>query len=102
MIIEMFSMKLRLPYRLHSFYLKKFFQERLRPIRKEPAELSFVCAMAGSPLFVSFFLLSINQFTAVAWGIVLVISLLLLMSGVVGVCVASLTYVIFKKIFKLA
>lgn len=101
MIIEMFSMKLSLPYRLHALYLKNFFKERLRPIRKEEAELSFVCGMAGSPLFISFFLLYFNQFTGFAWVLVLVIALLLLLSGVAGVCLASLTYAVFKKVFRL-
>jgi len=100
MIVEIISIKLSLPYYLHSLYLKKFFPGRLRPVRKESAELSFVCGLAGSPLFISFFLLYFNKFTAFAWGLVLVIALLLLMSGIVGVCVASLTYVIFKKIFR--
>jgi len=101
MIFEIISMKLSIPYRLHALYLARFYKERLRPVKKESAELSFVCGMAGSPLFISFFLLYFDKFVGLAWGLVLLISFLLLLSGVAGLCVASLTYVIFKKIFKL-
>lgn len=98
-VLEIISIKLSIPYQFHILVLKKLLKKKPEPIQKESAELAFVCGMAGSPLFISFLLLYFDKFVGFAWGLVLVISLLLLLSGV-GVCVASLTYVIFKKIIK--
>lgn len=98
MIIEMFSMKFSIPYQFHKKFLTKGAEE---PIQKEKGELSFVCGMAGIPLFVSFLLLSSGQYVNVAWVIVLALAGLLLLSGIVGLCVATLSYVLFKKAFKI-
>lgn len=100
MIFEMFSVKLNFPYQLHVFVLKRIFKKNIEPIQKEKGELIFVCGLAGAPLFLSFLLLHFGKFIGFAWSLVLVVSLLLLLSGVAGFCVASLSYVIFKKLFK--
>jgi hypothetical protein len=97
--LEIFSIKLSIPYQFHAWFLEKILKKRPEPIQKESAELAFVCGMAGSPLLISFFLLYFDKFVGFAWGLVLVIALLLLLSGI-GLCVASLTYVIFKKTLK--
>jgi len=97
MIIEMFSIKFSIPYQIHKKFLAKTEEE---PIQKEQGELSFVCGMAGIPLFASFLLLYSGKFISLAWVIVLALSGLLLLSGIVGLCVATLTYVLFKKTFR--
>lgn len=98
-ILEIVSIKLSIPYQFHIWFLEKVMKKSPAPIQKEQGELAFVCGMAGSPLFISFILLYFNKFVGFAWGLVLVIAFLLLLSGA-GICVASLTYVIFKKIIK--
>jgi len=96
-ILEIISINLSIPYQFHILVLRKLLNKTPQPIQKEQGELAFVCGMAGSPLLISFILLYFGKFTGFAWGLVLVIALLLLLSGI-GICVASLTYVIFKKI----
>ncbi len=99
MIFEIFSIKISLPYRFHIFISKKFFKKQYSQIQKESGELAFVCGLAGGPLFMGFLLLYFGKFPEFAWILVLTIALLLLLSGVVGLCVASLSYVIFKNFF---
>ncbi|MFH1255251.1 MAG: DUF4395 family protein [bacterium] len=99
MIFEIFSIKISIPYQFHVFASKKFFAQRYNPIEKESGELAFVCGLAGGPLFIGFLLLYFGKFIGFAWILILAIAFLLLLSGMAGLCVASLSYVIFKKIF---
>lgn len=97
MIFEIFSIKASIPYQFHVFACKKFFKQNYSPIQKESGELAFVCGLAGGPLFINFLLLYFEKFAGFAWILVLAIAFFLLLSGVAGFCVASLSYVIFKK-----
>lgn len=97
MALEIFSIKFNLPYHFHTLILRKMLGKKQTPIQKESGELAFVCAIASTPLFISFLLLYFGKAAGFAWGLVLVIALLLLLSGI-GFCVASLMYVLFKKI----
>jgi hypothetical protein len=100
MIIEMYSIKLSIPYQLHVWFAKKFLKQEEQPVQEEKGKISFVCGMAGIPLFGCFFLLYFGTWVGFAWAVILMFSILLLLSGIVGLCVASLSYAIFKKFLK--
>ena len=95
-----FSIKFNIPYQFHALVLKKLLKERVKPIQKEAGELNFACGMGGIFLFISFLLLYFEIFISLAWGLTLMMSLLMFLAGFVGVCVGSLMYAVFKKIFK--
>ena len=56
--------------------------------------------MGGSLLLIGFLLLYFEKFVSFAWSLVLIVALLMFLAGFTGVCVASLMYAVFKKIFK--
>ena len=100
MIFGAFSIKLNIPYQFHALVLKKLLKNGTKPIRKELEELSFACGMGGIFLLISFLLLYFEIFIGFAWILTLMMSLLMFLASFVGVCVGSLMYVFFKKIFK--
>ena len=100
MFLGVFSLKLNIAYQFHVLFLKKLFKEESEPIQKETGELSFVSGFIGSLLFIDFLVLYFGKFQSVAWVIILIISLLFFLACFAGVCIASLTYAFFKKIFR--
>ena len=95
-----FSMKFNILYQFHSLVLKKLLKEKLAPIQKESGELEFVYGFTGSLFLISFLLLYFGKFVDFAWTLVLIVSFLMLLASFANICVASLMYVFFKKIFK--
>jgi len=93
-ILGAFSLKLNIVYQFHS----KFFRQP-GPVQKDSAELSFVAAMTGILLLAGFFLLYYNKAVEFAWIYILVVDLLIFLACFVGFCVATLMYVLFKKLF---
>jgi len=100
MILGAFSVKLNIPYQFHALVLRKLLKKKAEPIQKESGELSFACGMGGSLLLIGFLLLYFEKFVSFAWSLVLIVALLMFLAGFTGVCVASLMYAVFKKIFK--
>ena len=100
MIPGAFSVKLNIPYQFHALVLRKLLKKKAGPIQKESGELSFACGMGGSLLLIGFLLLYFEKFVSFAWSLVLIVALLMFLAGFTGVCVASLMYAVFKKIFK--
>jgi len=100
MAFGVISVKYNLLYHFHSLILRKLLEDKSEPIKKESGELTFACGMGGSFLFIGFLLLYFGKFISFAWILVLITALLMLLAGIVGVCVASLMYAFFKKIFK--
>ena len=95
-----FSIKFNILYQLHALVLRKLLKRRLEPIQKELGELNFVSGMTAALLFIGFLFLYFGKFVDFAWIFILVMSLLIFLACFVGFCVATLTYVFFKKIFK--
>ncbi len=95
-----FSIKFNIFYQLHALVLRKLLKKRLEPTQKESGELNFVSGMTGALLFIGFLFLYFGKFVDFAWIFILVMSLLIFLACFVGFCVATLTYVFFKKIFK--
>ena len=88
------------PYQFHSRVLRKLLKNKSEPIEKEPGESSFVYGLTGSLLLIGFLLLYFGKFVSFAWILILMVAFLMLLSGLTGVCVASLMYAVFKKVFK--
>lgn len=101
MVFGVFSVKLNIPYQFHYLVLGRLSKKRLKPIQKESGELNFACGMGGTLFFISFFLLHFEKFIDFAWILVLIMSLLMFLASLAGVCIASIMYAFFKKIFKL-
>jgi len=100
MILGAFSVKLNIPYQFHALVLRKLLKKKAEPIQKVSGELSFAWGMGGSLLLIGFLLLYFEKFVSFAWSLVLIVALLMFLAGFTGVCVASLMYAVFKKIFK--
>ena len=95
-----FSVKLNIPYQFHALVLRKLLKEKSQPIQKESGELSFVSGMTAGLLFIGFLFLYFEKFVNFAWIFILIIALLIFLACFVGLCVATLMYALFKKIFK--
>ena len=95
-----FSMKLNIPYQFHVLVLKKLFKKRPAPIQKERGELNFVSGMTGALLFICFLFLYFGKFVDFAWILIALLSLFMFLACLAGICIASLMYAFFKKIFK--
>ncbi len=100
MVLGAFSIKFNIPYQFHALVSRKLLKKREEPIQKVSEELSFACGMGGSLLFIGFLFIYFEKFVDFAWILILIMALLMFLASFVGVCVASLTYVFFKKIFK--
>jgi uncharacterized membrane protein YedE/YeeE len=99
-IIGAVSEKYNLPYQFHAKFLRKVFKDKSEPLEKDKGELSFACGMASIFLFLAFILLYFGRFLSIAWGLVLIVAILMLFAGIAGICMASLMYAFGKKIFK--
>lgn len=95
-ILGAFSFKLNLPYQLFSLMLKK----KSTPVQKESAELSFVAAMTGTLLLVGFALVYFDIAVNFGWIFILLVTLLIFLACFVGFCVATLMYVLIRKLFR--
>lgn len=100
MALGVISVRYNPLYQLHFLVFRKLLKDRSEPIKRESAELVFACGLAATLLFVSFLLLYLGKFVSFAWALVLMVALLMLLAGIVGICVASLMYAVFKKISK--
>ena len=99
MLIEVFSVNLNFLYHFHFHFLRKLLGDKSEPIQKEKNELTFTCSFTGSLLFIGFLLTYFGKFPAVAWILVLLVAFLMLLASFTGVCLASITYALFKRIF---
>ena len=93
--LGVFSLKLNIPYQFHAWFLKT----KRAPTQKESGELNFVAGATGFLLLVGFALLYFNKFVDFAWMYLLVVDLLIFLACFVGFCVATLMYVLLKKLF---
>jgi len=100
MILEVFSVKYNLLYHLHFFILRKLLGDKSEPIKRELGELAFTCSVSGTLLFIGFLFSYFGKFVDLAWILVLMVAFLMLLASFTGVCVASIMYAIFKKIFR--
>ena len=95
MIVGAVSINYNILYQFYSRMLGKS-----ETIEKEPGESSFVYGLTGMLLLIGFLLLYLGKFVSVAWILILILVFLMLLSGFTGVCVASLMYAVFKKVFR--
>ncbi|MDD4901881.1 MAG: DUF4395 family protein [Patescibacteria group bacterium] len=100
MALGTFSLKLNLFYQLHYLVFVKMGKKSSAPIQKESGELSFVSGMTAMLLFIGFLLIHFNIYADFAWIYILVVAFLIFLACFVGLCLATLMYVFFKKIFK--
>ncbi len=95
-----FSIKFNILYQFHNLVLGKLLKESPKSIQKESGELKFVYGLTGSLFFIGFLFLYFGKFVSFAWILILVVSFLMFLASFTGVCVASLMYALFKKVFK--
>lgn len=94
------SIKFNVVYQFHALILRKLLKEKSELIKKESGELTFSSAITAIFLLIAFLFLYFGKFIDFAWILILIVSLLLFLACFVGICIASLMYVFFKKIFK--
>lgn len=90
------SLKLNIAYQLHALGPKK---AGLALTQKDSAELGFVAGMTGVLLLIGFGFIYFDKFVDAAWIYILVVDLLIFLACFVGFCVATMMYVLFKKLF---
>lgn len=95
-----FSMKFNFLYQFFIFFFKKILKEKSKTIQKDSGELKFVYGFTGTLFLISFLLLYFEKFVNLAWGLDLLVSFLTLLACFANVCLASIMYVMFKKITK--
>ena len=100
MFLRLFSIKLDFPYQFHALFLRKLLKDKSDPISKEKSELNFVSGAMSLFLLVGFLFVYFNKFVDFAWLFILITNLLMFLATFVGFCIATLMYVLFKKIFK--
>ena len=94
------SMNYNLFYQLRLRFLGKNFTSKPLMVTKDINEVRFACVIASIFLVLAFLLFYFWNLRSLAWiltGLVIILSLL---AGLTGVCVGSIMYVFFKKIFK--
>ena len=94
-----FSMKFNFLYQFHNLISRKILKQEVVPIQKDEGELKFVYGFTGTMFLISFFLLYFGKFVNIAWGLDLIVSFLTLLASFANICLASLMYVTFKKVF---
>jgi len=99
MSLGTFSLKLNLFYQLHYLLFERLAKKRSAPTPKESEELKFVSGMTVVLLFIGFLLVHFNFHVEFAWIYILVVALLIFLACFVGLCLATLMYVLIKKIF---
>ena len=100
LFMSIISVKINVPYQFHAIFLRKLMKKKALPIQKESAELNFVSGMTGIIIFACFLLIYFDVFASFAWILSLIMALLIFLACFAGFCVASLTYAVYKKIFK--
>lgn len=98
-ILGAFSFKLNLFYQFHVLVIKRMSGSQRLPIQKESGELKFVAGMTGALLLAGFGWVYSGQNTDLAWIYILIVDLLIFLACFVGFCVATLMYVVLRKIF---
>jgi len=99
-ILGAFSFKLNIFYQIHNSVIRKILGSKTMPVQKESGELSFVSGMTGMLLLVGFLWVYYGQSTDLAWIYLLMVDFLIFLACLVGFCVATLMYVLLKKIFR--
>lgn len=97
-ILGAISFKLNLAYQFYILVLKKILNDKSPLVTKESAELSFVAGMTGILLLIGFFWLYYGQSADYAWIYILVVDFLIFLACFVGFCVATMMYVLLKKL----
>jgi len=97
-VLGAFSLKLNFLYQLHAMVIKK----KTAPVQKESAELSFVAGMTGALLLFGFLLIHFKVWVTFAWIFILLVAMLIFLACFVGFCVATLLYVLVRKVFNKA
>jgi len=100
MFLRTFSIKLDFPYQFHALFLRKLLKDKSEPVVKETSELNFVFAAMALFLLVGFLFIYFGKFVDFAWIFVLITDLLMFLAVFTGFCLATLTYILFKKIFE--
>lgn len=95
-----FSMKFNFLYQFYSLVSNKLLKQKSVPVRKDSGELKFVYGFTAILFLISFFLLYFEKFVNLAWSLDLLVSFLTLLASFANVCLASIMYVLFKKILK--
>ena len=88
-------------YQLHRFFLRPSFKDKAKPILRGTDELRFACIFGSICLLGAFILIRLGIFIDIAWIFVLILSLVMLLSGIAGICAATLIYVFLIKRFLL-
>jgi hypothetical protein len=100
MALGTFSLRLNIFYELHYQFEEIILKKHLPPIQKESGELSFVSGMTATLLLIGYLLIHFKIHADIAWIYILVVALLIFLACFVGLCLATMMYILFKKMLK--
>lgn len=100
MLLGIFSIKLNIPYQLYNLISNKIRNKKVEPVQKESGEINFVAGMTAVLLFIGFIFIYFGIYVNAAWIYILIVDLLIFLACFVGFCIATLMYVLIKKLFK--
>lgn len=94
----MLSVKFNFVYQFYGLLSNKVLRQKAEFIEKDQGEIKFVYGFTATMFLISFFMLYFGKFTAFAWGLNLLVSFFTLLASLANICLASIMYVMFKKI----
>jgi hypothetical protein len=97
-ILGAFTLKLNIPYQLHSYVKKLIHKEAHVPTQRDLGEINFVAGATGVLLAIGYLFLYFNKYQDFAWIYVLVVAFMIFLACFVGFCIATLMYVFFRKL----
>jgi len=83
----------------HKRILRPLIKDTSKPVYWDPWELRFACGLGASFLLAAFFFIYSGKAINEGWILVIILSLLMLLAGFSGICLVTIIYAGFKKIF---
>jgi len=99
MFLRVLSFKLDFFYQFYNLFLKKLLKDKSEPVIKEISEINFVFAMMAFFLLFGFLLIFFKKNVNFGWIFVLIVDLLMFLAVLIGFCLATLIYLLFKRYF---
>lgn len=100
MIIGIISNKTNLFYQFFVKVIRKVLKKTPLETEREVGELRFACGLGASFLIFAYLLFSFTPYGSIGWIFVAIMSFLMLVAGIAGLCTASLLYALLKNVFK--
>jgi len=97
-VFSALSPRLNVSNVIYHFVKRNFFGKDIEPVHREPGEVRFSYAMAGTLIFAGFLLLRFTPYAELAWVYILFVSSMLFIACFLGFCAGILLYIACGKL----